>query len=265
MLIKGFHTFDTGQTTHVGCVREINEDSHLSLPESGLWIVADGMGGHAAGDFASQSIVGELASIGVAGTPDDLQARFLERLTRAHNTIRDHADELGQGSVGATVASLLIHGSDYACLWSGDSRVYRMRGGELTLETKDHTEVNALLDSGMITEEEARDWPRKNVITRAVGVSETPEIEALSKPLEAGDVFCLCSDGLTEHLSDEEIAEYLGRPGAQDICNDMVNLVIERGAKDNVTVIVVRCGQAPALQEGDEEPGHLIDGIVDHG
>lgn len=262
MMAAEFFTFDTGRATDVGCVREINEDSNEILPESGLWVVADGMGGHAAGDYASQTIVGELGSIGVPSTPDDLQARFMERLTRAHHAIRDHAETLGQGSIGATVAALLIHGVDYACLWSGDSRVYRVREGVLTQQTRDHTEVMALLDSGVINEEEARNWPRKNVITRAVGVSELPEIDVVSNTLEGGDVFCLCSDGLTEHLEDHEIAAFLSNPSAQGACDAMVAQVIERGAKDNVTVIVVRCSENPERLEAEVEDGHLIDGMM---
>ena len=115
----------------MGCIREVNEDSFLARPDFGLWVVADGMGGHAAGDYASQTIVKELNSIGVPGSGDDLQSRFMERLVHANDAIFQHAIELDRGTIGATVVALLVHGSDYACIWSGDSRIYRMRHGEL--------------------------------------------------------------------------------------------------------------------------------------
>ena len=124
-----FFAFRTGQATDVGRVRTVNEDSFPSRPEAGLWVVADGMGGHAAGDFASQTIVRELFSMGVPGSAEDMQARFMERLGRANELILDHAAELNQGTIGATVVALLVDGQDYACIWSGDSRIYRFRSG----------------------------------------------------------------------------------------------------------------------------------------
>jgi protein phosphatase len=238
---SAFFTFESGQATDVGCKRQVNEDNLLLRPDYGLWVVADGMGGHAAGDFASLTIVQELNSIGVPASVDDLQARFMERLTRANETILNHATEIGHQTIGATVVSLLVHDATFACIWSGDSRVYLQRGGQLVQQSRDHTEVRALLDAGTITLEEAENWPRKNVITRAIGVSETPECDIVSGQLQVGDYFLLCSDGLTEHIKDDEIAAFMAHLPPQAACDAMIRETLARGARDNVTVIAMRC------------------------
>ncbi len=237
-----YFLFETGAATDTGRVRDHNEDSYFVRPESGVWVVADGMGGHDAGDFASQTITGEMETVGFSISAGDLQARFMERLARAHQKIGEHAASLGGGTVGATLVSLLVYEESYACIWSGDSRIYRMRGGELEQLTRDHTEVQELLDAGMIGAEEAENWPRKNVITRAIGVSDEPNCDVVSGEIRQGDMFLLCSDGLTEHNSDDDIAEALKRgETAQSMCNDLIAQTLDRGAKDNVTAVVVRC------------------------
>lgn len=258
MEYNDFVTFETGQHTDVGCRRSVNEDSFLSRPDCGLWVVSDGMGGHAAGDFASQTIVSELNSIGMSASPDDLQARFMERITRANATIYHHAATLQRGTIGATLVALLVHGEDYACIWSGDSRIYLLRDGQFVQQTRDHTELRMLLDSGAISEEEAENWPRKNVITRAIGVTEAPQCDVVSGKLVLDDVFILCSDGLTEHLTDAEIGEIAGSLPPKDACDAMIRLTLERGAKDNVTVIAMRCLPPP---EPQEEEDFIDDGL----
>lgn len=245
-----YFVFETGQATDVGCRREINEDNFLSRPDYGLWVVADGMGGHAAGDFASQTIVEELNSIGVAASPEDLHARFMERLTHANALILAHAATLDAGTIGATMAAVLVYENQFACLWSGDSRVYLMRDGVLQQQTRDHTELQAMLDAGRITPEESVNWPRKNVITHAIGVSEVPECERVSGALQAGDVFLICSDGLTEHLTDRDIAAALVGHGPQEACDALVRETLARGAKDNVTVVAVH---SSSIQQAVEE------------
>ena len=233
---------ETGAATDTGRVRDHNEDSYLTKPDFGVWVVADGMGGHDAGDFASQTIVAELASVGYSISTEDLQARFMERLGRAHTRIMEHAAALGGSTVGATLVALLVHDDEYLCIWSGDSRIYRMRDGVLTQQTKDHTEVRELFEAGLISADEAEHWPRKNVITRAIGVSDAPHCDTMGGELLAGDMFLLCSDGLTEHNSDDDIAQAM-RSGLspQAICDGLIGQTLDRGAKDNVTAIVMRC------------------------
>ena len=239
--------YDTGARSDVGRVRDHNEDSLLARPDYGLWVVADGMGGHAAGDFASQTIVAELAEIGVPGSLEDLQARVMLRLWQATRAIRDRSVALGGVVVGATLVALLLQEDDFACLWAGDSRVYLLRAGRLYRLTEDHTEVQALLTAGAITPEEARTWPRRNVITRAIGVTDTPECERVAGKVQAGDLFLLCSDGLTGHIEDPELEALMaqGQLSAQAICDALVALVLERGAHDNVTAVALHCHPAP--------------------
>lgn len=239
--VKADLTFATGARSDTGRVRDHNEDSMLAQPQSGVWVVADGMGGHEAGDFASQTIVGQIATVGRASSAPDLQARFMERLTIANDQIRARSEELGGATIGATLVALLVHEEKFACIWSGDSRIYLMRDGVLQQVTQDHTEVQELLNSGAITPQEADDWPRKNVITRAIGVTHDPNTDETYGTLEEGDMFLLCSDGLTEHIEDHELPELLNAGSPQDKCDRLVDLTLERGAKDNVTVIVVEC------------------------
>ncbi|WP_245834491.1 PP2C family protein-serine/threonine phosphatase [Yoonia maricola] len=233
--------------TDVGCVREINEDSILTTPESGVWLVADGMGGHAAGDFASQTIAAEIDTIGIPGDAVDLRARFMDRLTRANTQILNHAATLDDGTIGSTVAALLTSQGHYACIWSGDSRVYRLRGAVLTQITEDHTEVRALLDAGAITQAEADVWPRKNVITHAIGVSPVPECGMLEGSLADKDVFLICSDGLTEYYHNDELERVMNAAGndLEGLCAELVETVRTRGGKDNVSVVTVLCRQVP--------------------
>ena len=235
------HQFETGLATNVGCRRQVNEDAMLARPELGLWVVADGMGGHAAGDFASDAVVKELGSLGCAASEQDLAARFMDRLARANDQIRARATELGGTVIGTTVVSFLVYRSAYACIWSGDSRAYLLRNGQLVQQSRDHTEINALLAAGMITEAEAINWPRKNVVTRAIGVTPEPQCDQVSGQLEQGDVFLLCSDGLNEHLQDGEIAQILMDLPPQQACDALIRKTLDRGARDNVTVIVVQC------------------------
>lgn len=254
MFSTEFFTFVTGQATDVGRVRSVNEDSFLSRPEAGLWVVADGMGGHAAGDFASDRIVRELYTVGMPASGADFQARFMERLARANDAILAHARSLGQGTVGATVAALLIDEQDYACIWAGDSRVYLLRDEVLTQQTRDHTEVQALMDAGSVTPEQAETLARKNVITRAIGVTRTPDCDVVGGRLKVGDRMILCSDGLTGHVSDAEIAALAHAHPPQEACDRLIALTLERGAKDNVTVIVLQCLPPPPRLDEDGGP-----------
>jgi protein phosphatase len=233
--------FETGVASHAGKVREVNEDAAISLPEYGVWAVADGMGGHEDGRFASQTLADDIASTGAAVSSADQVARFRDRVMRANETIRQAAESKDGATIGTTVAAALIHGGGWVSVWAGDSRVYLLRSGMLTRVTRDHAEVQELVDSGVITEQQARTWPRRNVITRAVGIFEDPDLEERSGELEPNDVFLLCSDGLTGHLSDEEIGHFAATRRPQDACDALVQATLERGASDNVTVIIVRC------------------------
>jgi serine/threonine protein phosphatase PrpC len=233
--------FETGMATHVGRIRHVNEDAGIALPQLGVWAVADGMGGHDNGQFASRTLTADIASTGVAVSAADQIARFKDRVMRANDTIRHAAKARGGATIGTTLTSVLAHGHSYVCIWAGDSRVYLLRGGLLTQVTRDHTEVQQLVDSGMLTPEQARTWPRRNVITRAVGIFEDPELDERGGDISPSDTFLLCSDGLTGHLSDEEIGSKAATLRPQAACDALIEATLARGASDNVTVIIVRC------------------------
>lgn len=235
-------SFETGALSDTGRVRAHNEDSIGAFPDIGVWAVADGMGGHAAGDVASDLIVEELGSLGIAVSAQDQRARVLERLDRAHYRILEHARTNQLGTVGATIAALLIHDAEFSCIWAGDSRIYLLRDGQLTALTQDHSEVAQLVASGVMSEAEARHVPGRNVITRAIGIGEEAQPEIAGGVIKPGDRLLLCSDGLTEHLDNSELAEILNvaRP-APELARRLIDLTLERGAKDNVSVIVLDC------------------------
>ena len=226
--------------THVGLVRKHNEDSFLERPDLGLWTVADGMGGMTAGEVASQAIVAALD--GIAGPLDApaLTGEIRRRLTAVNQSLLDLAAGRGSGLViGSTVAGLVVRGGHFACFWSGDSRVYRLRAGELDQLTRDHSLVQDMVDAGLLRPEDAESHPQASVIQRAVGVDEAFELDWVHAPVEPGDVFLLCSDGLTRMVPDRELEQVLSHGAIEEICPALIALTLERGAKDNVTVILV--------------------------
>ncbi|WP_442579499.1 PP2C family protein-serine/threonine phosphatase [Mesorhizobium sp. ASY16-5R] len=241
--------FESFGLSNPGKVRELNEDRLLMAPRSGLWLVADGMGGHDAGEVASSCIVEHLATIGVASSAPDLRARFEDRIGRANAQIWSIAQSRGGTTIGSTVAALLTFERQFACIWIGDSRVYLVRGGQITQLSHDHTEVQELLDRGVITPAEARVWPRRNVITRAVGAEEEVAVDIELGRIQPGDVFVVNSDGLTAHASEAEIRDAVISDEPEAACRKLVEMVLERGGTDNVTVIVVRCQEASVFAE----------------
>lgn len=226
--------------SHVGCVRELNEDRSFSNPDCGIWAVADGMGGHDAGDLASEAIVRQLEKLTPATDPLTLNLMFWDSISQANQTIRDIADDRGHGVIGSTVVALLIFDNAYRCLWSGDSRAYLYRNGTLMQLSKDHTELQELLDRGVLGAADAENYYRKNVIVHAIGVESQPYMDFTDGNIFPGDIFLLCSDGLTTHVNNEEIAGKLPGRRAKDICIELIDLALERGGTDNVTVNVIQ-------------------------
>jgi protein phosphatase len=231
--------FDVSSVTHPGTVRERNEDSCLVRTDLGLWAVADGMGGHEAGDLASRMLVQSLDAIEQPTAALDLLEQCEIRIFSANQQIMDLSRARSGAIIGTTVAVLLIRDEHYACVWAGDSRVYLIRTGGMRQLSRDHTEVEELVAGGTLSDEDAKNWPN-NVITRAVGVAEDLELEVVTGPVDAGDTFVICSDGLTKHLSDEEILQHVTDRNARAACGEMLALALERGGLDNVTIVVVR-------------------------
>jgi serine/threonine protein phosphatase PrpC len=231
--------FETGSATHAGKVRNVNEDSFLVGANHGVWLVADGMGGHKNGKLASSVVVDAAKTLGRAASAPDLLARFNDRIYRANAELFRLSGGKEDAVIGSTIAALLVFGGHFACVWSGDSRIYLVRGRTIAQLSRDHTEVQELIDKGVIEPSEARTWPRRNVITKAIGVFDEPDLEAIQGDLELGDTFILCSDGLTGHVDDQEILQHVLKAPAQSACESLIQLTLERGAKDNVTVIVI--------------------------
>jgi protein phosphatase len=232
--------FDTGAATHVGKLRDRNEDNFLVRPEIGLWTVADGMGGHSAGDLASATIVEELRTIEQPQSASELLALCEDRILKANARLREAANKRDGAVMGSTVAVLLAYDQHFACVWSGDSRVYIIRDGDIQQVSRDHTEVQELVTQGVLDAAQAKSWPRRNIVTHAIGVDDDPQLEMRSGVLEEDDIFVVCSDGLTAHIEDEEIRDCVAESFSQAACDRLIEMTLERGATDNVTVIVVR-------------------------
>jgi len=232
--------FETGAISHVGCVRQENEDSFVLRPEFGVWAVADGMGGHENGALASGTLAAAVEGIGPADSAPDLLARLERSVLAANADLRRQSQKRGGAAMGSTLVALLVHEQHFAWVWSGDSRIYLVRGGTIIQLSRDHTEVQDLVDKGILSPEEALRSPRRHVITRAIGVHDTPELDLDNGELEDGDIFILCSDGLTGHVADAEILTAVHGSTAQAACDALLSLTLERGANDNVTVVIVR-------------------------
>ncbi len=223
-----------------GLKRKHNEDSFLDRPDIGLWAVADGMGGATAGDVASRAVVAALDAIGEAGSAPALMAEVVRRIHAVNAELRAMALARGEDvMIGSTVAGLVIHGGHFACFWAGDSRVYRLRRGELDRLTRDHSLVQEMVDAGVLAPDEAERHPRASVITRAVGIGEELVLACVHAAVEPGDRFLMCSDGLTRVVGDEELERHVGAQRLAAVGEDLVALVLQRGAPDNVTVVVV--------------------------
>lgn len=231
--------------THEGLVRVANEDSMLQRDDLGLWVVADGMGGHEGGRFASSTVVSALASLdaAMAGEP------MLEAASRAVHSANRTIFNAGSAGhrMGSTVAVLVVHEDLFTCFWAGDSRVYLLRDGRLFRLTRDHTQVQDMVEAGLLSPEEAASHPMSHVLSRAVGVEEDLQLEAVRDVVRPRDIFLLCSDGLYGVVSDAEITDHLLRHDPASACRLLVDLVLARGAPDNVTVIAVACLEATAL------------------
>lgn len=234
-------SFETTARTDVGLARDLNEDSYLARPDIGLWAVADGMGGHQAGDMASQMIVDALGAIDGGAPAYARRDAVRGRLAEVNAELVARAGELPAGSViGSTVAALVVHEDHYACLWAGDSRVYLQRGGALIRISRDHSLVQDLIDAGALSEEDARHRRISNVITRAVGAAPVLELEETHGEILPGDLFLICSDGLTGLVQDHELGKILSGANLEAIASRLLSLTLERGAKDNVTLVLVR-------------------------
>ena len=209
--------------------------------DHGMWAVADGMGGHEAGDVASQKVAAALASLPDGQDLDDVTDAAVSALDDVNaELIRLARSDHRPRTIGSTVVGLAIRDGQYRCFWAGDSRAYRIRGNAIERLTRDHSLVQGLIDAGMLSREEAKDHPDANVITRAVGASETLDVEITAGDAQSGDQFLLASDGLTRLVEDEELASIISSWPAGEAADTLIDAVLARGAPDNVSLILTR-------------------------
>lgn len=229
--------------THVGMVRELNEDSFLDKSEEGTWVVADGMGGHECGEMASGAIVSAIDKLRQAEDFDTSLAALRQLILNVNDELVSASEDVSRDrQPGSTIVALLIQDGRGAVLWAGDSRIYRLRSDTFEQLTQDHTYVNELLENNLIRPEEAQGHKMSNVITRAVGIESPLELDMREIRVQDGDQFLLCSDGLTHLCTNEEIHEMMGSPDEVEITDSLIHTALVRGAPDNVTLIYVRCG-----------------------
>jgi serine/threonine-protein phosphatase Stp1 len=232
--------FQSWAVSHPGAKRKHNEDSYVDRPDLGVWAVADGAGGHQAGEVASSMIAEALEAIAPTLSASELLAEVRLAIERTHAALRDEAARRGPDVVVAsTVVVMLARGEHFACLWAGDSRAYLLRHGVLRQITRDHSLVQELVEAGAIRPEEALNHPRGNVITRAVGAElDDFMLDKVSDRLVPGDRFLLCSDGLCKTLPEEEIASLLGVMN-ETTPQALVDAALAARVSDNVTAVTV--------------------------
>ena len=243
---------ESAARTHEGRVRTHNEDGHVARDE-GLWAVADGMGGHEGGDWASARIVRELGRVALDSGFEAACAAAGEAILAANGQIVAEAKKRGK-SMGSTVVLLVVAGKSYAVLWVGDSRAYLMRGGRLTQLSRDHSQVQEMVARGMMTAEQAEGHPMGHILSRAVGVQAEVEVDRVDGEVQPGDIFLLCSDGLHGVAGDAEIAGHLAREAPARALDQLVDLTLAKGAPDNVTGIAVWAGEPTLLSFADSKP-----------
>ncbi|MBU2873113.1 PP2C family protein-serine/threonine phosphatase [Marinobacter salexigens] len=233
--------YSSAQFTHTGAVRDHNEDAYLSFPEDGLWVVADGMGGHQAGEVASQLIC-DTVSLERQRSGSSMSASDLEKaIYLANQRIRKYGDEqLPGATLGSTMVALKITDDRYKILWIGDSRAYLLRESKLQRLSKDHSQVADLVEQGVLSEEEAESHPLANVITRALGVEAEPLIDSVEGKVMPGDRFLLCTDGISREFEREELEQFLMEEPIEDINQALRHAALVKECRDNITSIIVQ-------------------------
>lgn len=234
-----FH-WTSASYSHAGRVRKNNEDACLDLPVRGIWAVADGMGGHSLGELASHTVIQRLSETPDSKSLAQLVAAARERLQCANRQLLEAAAARSVSIIGSTVASLFAFERHAAYLWAGDSRIYLCRNRRLKLLTRDHSHLEEVRSQRDPNVEDTLHRPPANLITRAVGVTDTLDLEAGAIEVLDGDVFLICSDGLSNEVHDLEIGHALLPGNCQQAVATLLRTALERGAHDNVTAVVIR-------------------------
>jgi PPM family protein phosphatase len=240
--------------TDVGKIREHNEDCYCVNTDLGLFVVADGMGGHASGEVASEIAVSTIEQQVLQGSS------LVEAIEQAHIAILKGVETgRGKSGMGTTVVAVQLHNNNYTLAWVGDSRAYLWDEGISRL-SKDHSMVQMLLDSGQITQAEARTHPRKNIIYQNLGAAEVkvPDVSIKQGVLYKNQMIVLCSDGLSDEVDDDQMSYIISQAdGAEETAERLVDAAIDNGGKDNVSVIVIAASgdalEKPTLDPSSDE------------
>lgn len=224
--------------THEGRVRAHNEDSFCAREPQGLWAVADGMGGHEGGEWASAKIVEKLDAVELPADLDAAAELIADAIRAANRAILVEARSRHK-QMGSTVVTLLVQGERYKVQWVGDSRAYLLRDGEMKQLSRDHSQVQEMVDRGIMKPEEAVGHPMSHILSRAVGVRDEVQVDTVDGEVVPGDVFLLCSDGLHGYVDEADIARMLARGSPERASEELVEKTLANGAPDNVTVIAV--------------------------
>ncbi|EBA14516.1 probable phosphoprotein phosphatase [Roseobacter sp. SK209-2-6] len=225
--------------THVGLKRKVNEDSILALPDHDIWLVSDGMGGHQAGDYASRLIADAVATMPLGLDPAAKMHTLRERIQDAHRAIQAEAENRGAGTIGATVVALILANGHFVGIWAGDSRIYRLRNGQIEMLTSDHSAVAEFVLAGKMSWDEADQHPQSNAISRAVGVGDDLELDKVRGEVIAGDRFLICSDGLTKYATFSMLENTLSNAPLETVGEQLMQIALSGGGADNISLIVV--------------------------
>ena len=224
-----------------GHVRGYNEDAFLDAPSRSLWVVADGMGGHSAGDFASRMLVTRLGALQASDTVAGYVDAVEKEIWTVNDLLCQEAQQRKVSLIGATVVVVIGFKDFVVCGWAGDSRIYRYHDKKLERISRDHSTVQEMQDAGQLTEAQARDHPHANAITRAVGVEQGVFMDWKIATYDVGTQFLLCSDGVTKELDDTTLENLLSQNLAPPLAADrVVRAALEQGGRDNTTAIVLR-------------------------
>lgn len=239
--------------THQGHVRAENEDSLIVRQQDAVWAVADGMGGHRNGQYASNKVISEIEK---ADIPEDFETACAAVADAIHNANSQLYQEVASSNeqMGSTVVALVIRDQKFAILWAGDSRAYLLRDHVFYQLSRDHTQVQDMIDRGLLTPDQAIGHPMGHVLSRAVGVQSDLQIDAITDQIIAGDIFLLCSDGLHGVVGETQLVSIVER-GGRHSAEQLVEASLANGAPDNVSVVLVSALETTTLSFVDNGDG----------
>jgi serine/threonine protein phosphatase Stp1 len=237
----GLAQYRDSSATHIGLVRSTNQDNYICNATAGIWVVADGMGGHYGGERAAAAIVERISIIGGTTGFDESLSAVRTAIANANQQIFEEAQAEAR-QMGSTIVALVIRDGRYAILWAGDSRAYLKRGDIFRRLTRDHTQAEELIDAGLLDPNSVTRHPSSHILVRAIGVMPSVELAEVKGESVEGDVFLLCSDGLHNLVSETEMAKTIDSKAFARVSEQLVELGLERGAPDNITICLISVG-----------------------